>query len=625
MRMRSDWLSRTATAFAILIALLAVAPVDAFADPKPKVATSLAECIQLWKDKQSKSEAAKPCGAISRKECGDNPGKWKGKECTEFLSLTVGRKIPESGEKCGGHGDPDIMGGVCDAAKKVEDVVKDPVGTIATAAFDAVSGNFGKAATEILNGLTDVFLKVSVIDLNNKGLLNVYSMTWALSSLVALLLMIWQFAKAGYSGEGVAAATAIAGLAKWAVTTLASLAVTQAALGAAHEISVWMIDQYRDGGGEKAFKDSLNHAFNFDGITNTALVLLLAILAALVSLVLWGEMLLRQAAIQVLVACMPIVGTGGIMQATKEWFPKARSALIALILIEPVVVLIFVIGFSTTGQAKGLKDMLVGLLTLVLAAVAWPTLAKFMTFTSVGAGGSLASGLLGAAGGTAASLFGSGGGTPSGAGAVGNGRSFTQAVEAENDGAVAQDGAAGRARAGGMASGLAGMGKLGAAAMALQVAKAGKELTEGSMEAMAAHADLGPGKDMGGHISIPPRSGEPPAGPAPADDTGGGGAAPPSPPPGGPADRSGPPPSAPLDSAEPPPAPSPRGEAPAEASAAQSDPVDMSWPSTPPAARTDMSRPSEPAQPQDVDMSWPSAPAAPPPPKQGPGESGGTT
>ncbi|MFD0386477.1 hypothetical protein ACFQ2B_40490 [Streptomyces stramineus] len=480
----------------MVTALLGGISADAFADdPKQKPPTSLAECI---KNKDTKSAE---CGKLLRKECGNDPSKYKGKECTEYLSLMLHRKVPEKGEgDC--KGGP-VIKDSCETTNKVEDVVKDPVGTIATAAFDAVSGNFGKAATEVLSGLTDVFLKVSVINLDNKGLLNVYSMTWALSSLVALLLMIWQFAKAGYSGEGVAAATAIAGLAKWAVTTLASLAVTQAALGAAHEISVWMIDQYKDGGGEKAFKDSLNHAFNFNGITNTALVLLLAILAALVSLILWGEMLLRQAAIQVLVACMPIVGAGGIMQATKEWFPKARNALIALILIEPVVVLIFVIGFSTTGEAKGLKDMLVGLLTLVLAAVAWPTLAKFMTFTSVGAGGSLASGLLGAAGGTAASLFGTGGGSPSGAGAIGNGRSFTQAVEAENDGAVAQDGAAGRARAGGMASGMAGMGKLGAAAMALQVAKAGKELTEGSMEAMAAHADLGPGKDMGGHISIP--------------------------------------------------------------------------------------------------------------------------
>ncbi|MBZ6475882.1 hypothetical protein [Streptomyces griseocarneus] len=414
---------------------------------------------------------------------------------------------------------------VSDGVNKAAEVAKDPAGTLATAAFDAVAGRFGKAATGILHDLTDAFLVVSTVDLRkSEYLLDVYSITWAISSLVALFLLIGQFAKVGLSGEGRAAATAITGLAKWAVVTLASLAVTQAALGATNAASKWMIDQYRDGGGEKAFKETMDKAFLFDSSTNSALVLLLGILAALVTLVLWGEMLLRAAAIQVLVACMPIVSAGGIMEATKEWWPKARNALIALIVMKPVIVLIFLVGFSATGSSKNLNDFLTGLLTLFLAAVAWPSIAKFMTFTSVGSGGSLASGLLSAAGGAAASMFGSGGGSPAGAGAIGGGRDFTRAVEAENDGAVAQGGAAGRAQGGRAAS----MGVLGAAGMAMQVAKAGKELAEGGMEAMAAHADLGPGKDMGGQVVLPPGTGGSGAG-SPHGDDGGAGASPPPP------------------------------------------------------------------------------------------------
>ncbi|MEU5030028.1 hypothetical protein [Streptomyces milbemycinicus] len=407
----------------------------------------------------------------------------------------------------------DGVKGIEKGTKKVNDAVMNPADTLASAAFDAVAGKFGNAATEILGSLTSVFLDVSTIKLEDTGLnggkklpdgrksIGAYQMTWALSSVVALFLLIWQFTKVGYSGDGSAAATAIIGLAKWAVICVASLAVTQAALGASDEISTWLMDKYDKGGGDEAFEAKLNTIFMFGGWDNTALILLFGIIAAMASLVLWGEMLLRQAAIVVLVACIPIVAAGGIMDVTKEWWSKTRNALIALILVKPVVVLIFVIGFTSTGNSKSVKDFMVGLLTIVLGALAWPALAKFMTFTSVGSGGGLASGLLGAVGGTAGSMFGYGGGTPSGAGAVGGGRAFTQALQSENDSNAAH------AAAGGRVGRFGGLGKLGAAGLALQGAKAGKEMLEGGMEAMAAHADLGPGKDMGGQVNVPPGAG----------------------------------------------------------------------------------------------------------------------
>ncbi|MEU2854573.1 hypothetical protein [Streptomyces syringium] len=603
-RVRFSWLLAVCVAFLCL-----VQPSVAVADGPDKTQKALEEC---GKEKYPK----KSCIELFRKECRAAEGKVKDTPACKAIAdkIVVKKDRSSAGEKlCEGHDNAacDVARGASEATRKVDDTIQHPVEAVASTAFDAVSGKFGTAAQDVLSGLTDAFLKVSVINLDDEGLLNVYGMTWAISSLVALLLLIWQFSKLALSGDGLNAATAITGLAKWAVISIASLAVTQASLGAADELSNWMISHYKDGGGQKAFEESLNNSFAFQNpAMNTALVLLLAIIAALVSLVLWGEMLLRAAAIQVLVACMPIAAAGGIMEATKEWWPKARNAVIALIVMKPVIVLIFVLGFTTTGNSKNLKDLLVGLLTLVLAAVAWPTIAKFMTFTSVGSGGSLASGLLGAIGGTAASMFGYGGGSPSGAGATGGGQAFTRAVESENDGAVAQAGAASRARGGGFAAGLAGMGKLGIAGMALQAAKAGKELTEGSMEAMAAHADLGPGKDMGGQVSIPPRGGEPAAAPPP--------------PPEGPADRSEPPPTVPLESTEPPPAAPPRGEAPADTGAAQPEPVDMSWPAPPATPQpADTSSPAPPAAPQPVDMSWPSAPA--PPPQTGPGQSGGTT
>ncbi|WP_225844927.1 hypothetical protein [Streptomyces sp. HPF1205] len=470
-----------------------------------------AGCAKLWTDQkcaQSKASPGEgdPCAdyqLMAVKQCQAH---------TELFDTNAVCRWWQKGVDGGCKVNNGVLGSVCNgiegaghAAKKAYDVAKDPAGAIASAGFDAVARKFGSAATAILGQLMPAFLHVSTIDLRHAGISSTYSLTWALSATVAVLLLLWQFTKLALTGQGAAAATAITGLAKWALICIAALAVTQTALTASDEVSDAIISSYY-ADGKKDFQRRINNAFGHFFTTpqeNTAMVFLFAVLAILVVLVLWGEMLLRQAALQVLLVVMPVVTAGSMMDGTKEWWPKARNAVVSLVLVKPVVVLIFVIGFRETGQSADLRPFLVGLLTILLGALAWPSLAKFMTFTSVGSGGGLASGLLGAAGGTAGSMFmfggRTGGGVPSGAGAIGGGQAFTKAVEAEND-AWAR-GAARTPGAGRAASSASGM--LAAVAAVAQAAKAGKEMAEGGMEAMAAHADLGTGKDMGGQVTVP--------------------------------------------------------------------------------------------------------------------------
>lgn len=452
--------------------------------------------------------ASATCKTLFRDECGDKVEKDKARKsaCDIYAQALAESQGKGKGDKC--QGGP-VIKGPCDTVG----VIEDPAGSLASAAFDAAAGKFGSAATRILHSMTTMFLKVSTIDLRTAGISTTYSLTWALSATLAVLLLLWQFTKLAATGQGAVGATAVSGLVKWAIISASSLAVTQVALTASDEVSNAVINSFYRDGGEKAFQEHIDQAwgkFFSSPQENSAMILLFGILSILVVLVLWGEMLLRQAAIQVLLSVMPIVAAGTMMDGTREWWPKARNALISLILIKPIIVLIFVLGFRETGSSSDMQPFLVGLLTVFLAAVAWPALAKFMPFTSVGSGGGLASGLIGAAGGSAGSMFGHGGGTPSGAGSVGNGKSFTKAVEAENDTAAAP-GAGGKAgsaqgkagTAGKAAGGAASGGLLFAAAMGAQVAKAGKEVAEGGMEATAAHAGLGPGKDMGGQVTLP--------------------------------------------------------------------------------------------------------------------------
>lgn len=511
MATKSRTLLAALVAVLALVTLLAGSPASASTPP-----TTMTQCTHLLQTGKLKNDDATTaaCKKIEEQQCGEKVAAGQQLACDLWTYLTSAGSGTCDGVPPGPlHAACSETNSVAHVAGGAAKVVTDPAGaasSLASAGFDAVAGKFGSAAASILQQLTKVFLHVSSIDLTTAGISgkdSLYSLTWALSAMIAILLLLWQFAKLALTGQGQAGATAITGLVKWALICVATMAVTDTALKTTDAISNGIIDWSYKEGGKKAFEQHINDGFGKFFTTpqeNTAIVFLFGVLAILVVLVLWGEMLLRQAALQVLLVVMPIVAAGSMMDATREWWPKARNAVISLILIKPIIVLIFVIGFRETGQSSDTQSFLVGLLTIVLGGLAWPSLARFMTFTTVGSGGGLASGLLGAAGGTAGSMFMYGGGVPSGAGAVGGGAGFTKAVESENDASVAAG--AGRARRSGVASGAAGAasgGLLTAAAMGAQAAKAGKEMAEGGMEAMAAHADLGPGKDMGGQVNVP--------------------------------------------------------------------------------------------------------------------------
>ena len=510
---------------AALALLTPLASTSAVADAGP-APTQVTTCAAKILDADFAKKYKATCEQIVVKQCANSYPKRDAFACDVWVFKTT------PGKACADV--PSLLAAPCtatnDVANTTGDVanaVADPKGaasSLASAGFDAVAGKFGSAATTILSQMTSVFLTVSTIDLRTAGISSTYSLTWALSATVALLLLLWQFAKLAVTGRGEAGATAITGVVKWSLISAATLAVTQTALAATNEISNAIITSYYKNG-QKDFQRRIDSAFGKFFTTpqeNTAIVFMFGLLAVLVVLVLWGEMLIRQAALQVILVVMPIVAAGSMNDATRDWWPKARNAVISLILIKPVIVLIFVIGFREAGQSSDIQSFLVGLLTIFLGALAWPALAKFMTFTSAGSGGGLASGLLGAAGGSAGSMFGYGGGMPSGAGSVGGGAPFTKAVESENDGAAVSAGRAaggsGASGASGAAAGAASGGLLVAAAMAAQVAKASKEIAEGGMNAMAGHADLGSGgSNMGGQVQLPrSRSGSGGQSPAPA-------------------------------------------------------------------------------------------------------------
>ncbi|MFD7626750.1 hypothetical protein ACFV7Q_12070, partial [Streptomyces sp. NPDC059851] len=157
-------------------------------------------------------------------------------------------------------------------------------------------------------------------------------------------------------------------------------------------------------------------------------------------------------------------------------------------------------------------NVIVGFVMFLAAALCWPVLAKFMVFTTNGAGTSLASGWISSLGSSASS--GAGGG-PSGAGAVGGGTGYTKALDSENATAQAASStstsalasvAAGR-RSGSAAQSAARFGgkALTVTTLGLQALATGKDTLESGLANTAAHAGLDQGVAGGRHVVVPPR------------------------------------------------------------------------------------------------------------------------
>ncbi|MBO8189891.1 hypothetical protein [Streptomyces spirodelae] len=403
------------------------------------------------------------------------------------------------------------------AANKVKGLAKDAVGKVAE--------TIGHGVMWFLEQFADSFDEMSRIKLADTGLTPVLSLTTGLSLLVATFLLLVQFGKVAISRRGEPLATAISGLAKWAAILSVYLFATQVALNWVDTLSTALINESMGDGGtdagdaRKAMKKQLGTMFaglvagagpksasliTPGGVaaTTVAVVIVLGLLAILAIGALWLEMLLRQAGIMILVVMMPIVLAGQMADATREWWPKARNALIALILMKPMIVLTFAIGFEAMATGQGVMNVLVGLLMFTIAAFSWPILAKFMVINSVGDGNSVMSGMISTAGSSVSSMIGGYSPALSGAGTVGGG-GYTKALEGDSANAT-QGSKAGKGfwkSGGGAMAGASGLG------LGVQALAAGKDMVESAGANTAAHAGLGQGSQGGRHVVMPPRGG----------------------------------------------------------------------------------------------------------------------
>ncbi|MBS2963937.1 hypothetical protein KGA66_12850 [Actinocrinis puniceicyclus] len=272
--------------------------------------------------------------------------------------------------------------------------VNGAIGDMASSAWDSICHSFADAFTQVLQWFGGVFASMPDPDLGS--IRGVYAITLTLGMIVALFLLVTQAGAVLWARSGAPLAQALTGLAKAALASLLTLAVAEQLLKASDQLAAWIVTA--DGTSMDRFSTRLTALLALSSGTGvtipSVLLLLFGLIGILAVLVLWFELVLRNAVFCVVVATAPIAAAGQIGAGTQDWWRKLVKAGVQLAILKPVIALVFVIGFDMTGSATGITGLISGMAVLFMAVFAWPAIARFFTFTTTAIGGAMGAGAL---------------------------------------------------------------------------------------------------------------------------------------------------------------------------------------------------------------------------------------
>ena len=213
----------------------------------------------------------------------------------------------------------------------------------ASNALKEAASYIGKSVVWLLSQFAEIFNDTSSIELSKTGVGKFTAMMTSLSAVLAVFLLLIQFGKVAVSHDGGPAATALIGLAKWAVISSVYLLVAQTALDWSDAVSTWIINRTFEGGGSgpdgatQAMQQQLGTLFGglITGGGGTAtiggaliagetvaasavgVVIVMGIVCILAIAALWVEIAAcGRSGIMIIIATMPITLAGQLSDAT---------------------------------------------------------------------------------------------------------------------------------------------------------------------------------------------------------------------------------------------------------------------------------------------------------------------
>jgi hypothetical protein len=304
---------------------------------------------------------------------------------------------------CSGPFDP-----LCNTAGELVGEVAGTAGDVAT---NAVLGGLGAAFVSAADSVVETSLAAldatTGVNLTAAWFRDNLGVMTAVTLPVVVGLFVLQVITSVVRREPGGLARAGVGAAKATIGAVLAIGVTQAALLATDGICQ-AIAHAAGTTIEDAARRFLQLTWLASPAASPALQMLLGLAVIVGSILLWGVLLFRKAAILLVAVFAPVAFAGSVWDHTRIWVRRWIEVVAALVLSKIVIVVVFVLGASAFGRpvaeaggsaasvAGSLSDLLVGLLLLSIAVLSpWLTF-KFVHWSGIEAGtalqGSLAAG-----------------------------------------------------------------------------------------------------------------------------------------------------------------------------------------------------------------------------------------
>ncbi|MGQ0625607.1 MAG: hypothetical protein ACT4PP_13280 [Sporichthyaceae bacterium] len=264
----------------------------------------------------------------------------------------------------------------------LDPVTGEPVGTMSGfgSPLDEVAAQAAQAAERVLRETFGWWLDAPSVSTQAGGSLAVQAMFLGVSALVLTLLVIWQGIRMMVTRRGAPFVEVVRGSMIAGLVIVIGIVVVDGALLAGDQIASAIVGAgFTDSG---ALVDRMVEVMLADAFTGevSMLVLIFAVVVLAVCLLTAVFLFLHQIAVPVLGAVLPIaaVGQAG-PPATQSWLPRVVTAVLAIVVFKPLVVLVLCVGFLEVSSGSTVLDAIRGAVTLVLAAAVFPVLVRVLS------------------------------------------------------------------------------------------------------------------------------------------------------------------------------------------------------------------------------------------------------
>ncbi len=281
---------------------------------------------------------------------------------------------------------------VCDVPviSAVCDTVGQGAATLIAAPFDWLAQAMGGAAAWLFEAVWAVFDTTTLVDVSDPGYIGVYNILFGVAVFVVLIFFCLQLITGLVHRDPTALTRAAMGAAKSILGSFVAIGLTGLLLEITDQLAIGIVQA--TGNTMESIGDRIALlAAGFAGINIAApgvgaiVTIFLAGLAISAAAIVWFSLLIRKALLLVAIVFAPIALAGFSWDATKGWFGKWATFVIALILSKLVLVVIFLVAITQVSapielDLASISDPIAGVVLMFIAAFAPYMTYKFVTF-----------------------------------------------------------------------------------------------------------------------------------------------------------------------------------------------------------------------------------------------------